>query len=117
MAHEFNHLELRSTRPDKAAAFYKKLFNWKIQPMPEMHYTLFTAGKGPGGGMMKIARKDGPPHWVPYVRVANIRVAVKKAKTLGAKVLADVMDIPGYGKIAVLADPSGTPIGLSQPAK
>jgi predicted enzyme related to lactoylglutathione lyase len=54
---------------------------------------------------------------VPYVRVKNIRATVKKAKSLGAKVLADVMLIPGYGQIAVLADPSGTPIGLSQPAE
>jgi hypothetical protein len=117
MAHEFNHLELRSTKLDKAQAFYKSLFKWKLQAMPEMSYTLFTAGEGPGGGMMQLEKKGGPSHWVPYVRVKNIRATVKKAKSLGAKVLADVMLIPGYGQIAVLADPSGTPIGLSQPAE
>jgi uncharacterized protein YndB with AHSA1/START domain/predicted enzyme related to lactoylglutathione lyase len=117
MAGEFNHLELHSTAVAKSETFYKQLFGWKLQPMPEMHYTLFAAGKGPGGGMAKLDKKRGASHWIPYVRVTNIRTAVRKAKALGAKVTMDVMKIPGYGQIAVLKDPSGAPIGLSQPGR
>jgi uncharacterized protein len=117
MAHEFNHLELRSTQVDRASTFYRDLFGWKLQPEPQMSYTLFTAGEGPGGGMMQLENKDGPSHWVPYVHVADIEASVKQAKKLGATLKQEIMAIPGYGRIAVLADPSGTPIGLSQPAQ
>jgi uncharacterized protein YndB with AHSA1/START domain/predicted enzyme related to lactoylglutathione lyase len=117
MAHEFNHIELQSTAVAKSETFYKKLFGWKVQPMPDMHYALFTAGKGPGGGMAQLDKKQGPSHWIPYVRVTSIRTSIRKAKALGAKVLMDVVKIPGYGQIAVLKDPSGAPIGLSQPAR
>ena len=113
MSQPFTHIELRSPDLKKAENFYKTLFGWDLKPMPEMHYTLFTAGNGPGGGMMQ-AEPDGTPHWVPYVEVANIEEALEKAKTMGAKVRMGITPIPGAGKVAVLGDPAGSPIGLFQ---
>ena len=116
MAQPFIHIELRSADAKKAGKFYETLFGWKLQPVPEMKYTLFTAGSGPGGGMMQ-AEADGTPHWVPYVSVTQIEATVKQATALGAKVRMAVTEIPGQGKVAVLGDPAGSPIGLFQPAK
>ncbi len=116
MAQPFIHMELRSPDVKKAEKFYQTLFGWELRPVPEMSYTLFTAGSGPAGGMMQ-AESDGTPHWVPYVSVTDIEAAVKQAKALGAKVRMDIQEIPGQGKIAVLGDPAGSPIGLHQAAK
>jgi hypothetical protein len=116
MSQPFAHLELRSPDLKQAETFYAKLFGWTMKPYPgsAMPYTLFDTGRIPGGGMMQ-AEPGGTPHWVPYVVVNDVAAAVKQAVALGAKVRQDVTEIPGMGKIAVLADPAGSPIGLVHP--
>ena len=39
--------------------------------------------------------------WVPYVQVDSVAASTEKAKSLGAKVLADVTEIPGIKNKAV----------------
>jgi len=36
--------ELLSKEPDKATAFYEKIFGWKVQLMPELNYRLVETG-------------------------------------------------------------------------
>jgi predicted enzyme related to lactoylglutathione lyase len=114
MAQRFVHMELRSPDLKKAESFYAGLFGWKLQPAPDMAYTLFNVGSLPSGGMMQ-AEPDGTPHWVPYVGVGDIHAAVARAQALGATVRRPVGEVPGYGLIAVLGDPAGSPIGVFQP--
>ncbi len=114
MAQRFVHMELRSPDLKKAESFYSGLFGWKLQPAPDMSYTLFNVGSLPSGGMMQ-AEPDGTPHWVPYVGVGDIHAAVAQAQALGATVRRPVGEVPGYGLIAVLGDPGGSPIGVFQP--
>ena len=46
------HWELMSKDPPRVAAFYEKIFGWKIQHMPEMNYRLVeTGGTGAQTGM------------------------------------------------------------------
>jgi hypothetical protein len=44
---------------------------------------------------------DALPQWVPYVLMDDIAASTEKAKSLGAKVLADVTEIPGIKNKAV----------------
>jgi len=46
-----------------------------------------------------------------------VDATVKKASGLGAKVILPAMDVPTVGRIAVLQDPQGAPLGVFQPAK
>ena len=48
-----------------------------------------------------------PPHWNLYVTVASVDESVKKAESLGAKVLAPPFDVMDVGRMAVLQDPTG----------
>jgi predicted enzyme related to lactoylglutathione lyase len=48
------------------------------------------------------------------VTVADCKAAVAKAKSLGANVYLDTMDIGDEGIVAVLADPQGAVFGLHQ---
>jgi predicted enzyme related to lactoylglutathione lyase len=52
------------------------------------------------------------PTWLPFVRVKNVSESLEKAKQLGGKTLIepkpDVLD----GKVAVIADPTGSAIGI-----
>jgi predicted enzyme related to lactoylglutathione lyase len=117
MANPFVHLELNSTDVDKAKAFYGKLFDWKLEdvPMGNMNYTMIGVGNGTGGGMTKQMMPGAPSSWLAYVQVDDISAATQKAKSLGATIVQDVMQVADMGWLSVLVDPTGAALGLWQP--
>jgi uncharacterized protein len=117
MANPFVHVELNTTDPEKAKAFYSKLFDWKMQdmPTPQGTYTMINVGEGTGGGLMKHPMPGAPSTWLAYVQVDDIVSATSKAKSLGAQVLKDVMEVMGAGSLSIIMDPTGAVLGLWQP--
>jgi predicted enzyme related to lactoylglutathione lyase len=77
-------------------------------------YTLINVGEGTGGGMMQHPMADAPSVWLPYVLVDDIVGATAKAKSLGATVVQDVMEVMGEGSLSVIIDPTGAALGLWQ---
>jgi predicted enzyme related to lactoylglutathione lyase len=114
MANPFVHVELHTHDPEKAKKFYGELFDWKFDEFPAMSYTIINVGEGTGGGMMKSPMPDALPQWVPYVLVDDIEAATEKAKTLGARVLADITEVPEMGRFSMLIDPTGAAFALWQ---
>ncbi len=112
MANPFVHVELHTHDPEKAKKFYTELFEWKLEDVPGMDYTIINVGDGTGGGMMKSPMPEAMPQWVPYVLVDDVAAATAKAKSLGAKVLADITEIPDMGKFSMLMDPTGAAFAL-----
>ena len=119
MANPFVHVELSTTDLGKAKKFYGKLFNWKMQdiPMEQGSYTMIEVGEGTGGGMMKQLIPGAPSAWLPYVVVDDIKVATKKARSLGATVMRDVTEVMNMGWLSIITDPTGATLGLWQPKK
>jgi uncharacterized protein YndB with AHSA1/START domain/predicted enzyme related to lactoylglutathione lyase len=110
--------ELLAVSPGNAAKFYTQLFGWKTEAMPGgMPYTLFKQDGEMVGGLMGRPHEQVPPHWLAYVKVENVDASAKKASDLGAKTIMPPTDIPTVGRIAVIQDPEGAPLGLFQPAK
>jgi|SRR5579871_1810256 len=111
--------ELYSEDPDRSITFYKAVGGFDVE-------TMKMGGDGPGPDRYEILRSDGksragimrlpgvPPHWMPYVKVANTDATVHTAKKLGAEVKT-VETIPGVGRLAVFMDPLNAPIGVLQP--
>jgi predicted enzyme related to lactoylglutathione lyase len=116
MANPFVHVELNTTDVDKAKAFYTKLFDWELKdmPMPSGMYTTIGVGAGTGGGLTKQMMPGAPSAWLPYVEVADIHEATKKAKSLGANVLLDSEAVPDMGWLSIFIDPTGATLGLWQ---
>jgi predicted enzyme related to lactoylglutathione lyase len=116
VANPFVHVELNTTDVPKAKAFYSQLFDWKLEDVPMgegMTYTMIGVGEGgTGGGMMQHPMPGQPSAWLPYVDVANVTDATKKAQSLGATIIRDVTEIPGYGAFSIIADPTGGVLGL-----
>jgi uncharacterized protein len=109
--------ELVTTDEPAAKNFYTRLFGWTTQPFGgEQSYTLFKQGDDMVGGMMKCPKPGVPAHWLPYVTVEDVDATAAKAKKLGAQVVAEPFDVPTVGRIAVLLDPQGAPIGLFKSA-
>jgi predicted enzyme related to lactoylglutathione lyase len=114
MPNPFVHIELMSTDVAKAKAFYGKLFNWQLEDMPmsDMTYTMIKVGEGTGGGLMKNPMPNAPSTWVPYVDVDDLTAATAKAKSLGATVLKENVDVMGHGAFSIITDPTGAILGL-----
>jgi len=115
MANPFVHVELNTSDPAKAKAFYGKLFDWKLEDVqmgPAGTYTMIDVGGGTGGGLMKHPMPGAPSTWLAYVNVDDIRAATEKAKALGATIAKDVTEIPGAGWFSIITDPTGATLGL-----
>lgn len=120
MGNPFVHVELGTTDIDKAKSFYKALFDWTLQDEDVgggMTYTMISVGEGTGGGMMKQMVPNAPSAWLPYVLVDDIVAATAKAKSLGATVMRDVMDVMDVGSLSIIVDPTGAMLGMWQPKK
>ena len=75
-------------------------------------YHLIQVGEGTGGGIMKQMIPGAPSTWLAYVLVDDIVAATQKAKSLGATVMKDVTEVMGAGKLSIIIDPTGAPLGL-----
>lgn len=100
--------ELLTSDTAGAGAFYPKVVSWKSQPWErDPSYTLWMGKAGPIGGVATLDESTGGPRWLAYVGVDDVEGAVAQAKSMGAKVLKEVTDMPETGTYAVLADPQG----------
>jgi predicted enzyme related to lactoylglutathione lyase len=118
MGNPFVHVELNTPDPEKARAFYSKLFDWQMEDVPNPAatggiYTMIKVGEGTGGGLMKEV-EGGPSGWLAYAAVEDIHAATKKAQSLGGKIMKDVTDVMGMGWLSFIQDPTGAVLGLWQ---
>jgi predicted enzyme related to lactoylglutathione lyase len=109
-------VELNTSDPQKAKAFYSKLFQWQLEDVPNSAVpngscTIIKVGTGTGGGIMKQI-PGGPAGWLAYVEVHDIHAATEKAKSLGGKVMKDVTEVMGMGWLSFIQDPTGAILGL-----
>ena len=116
MPNPFVHVELNTPDPEKAKAFYSKLFAWQLEDIansavPDGKYTMINVGKGTGGGMMKQV-PHGPLGWLAYVEVEEIRSATAKAESLGAVIMKNVEEVKDMGWLSIIQDPTGAVLGL-----
>jgi predicted enzyme related to lactoylglutathione lyase len=48
-----------------------------------------------------------PPHWNVYFNVESVDDTIARVEDLGGSVVAPAFDVPGTGRMAMLADPQG----------
>jgi predicted enzyme related to lactoylglutathione lyase len=64
-------------------------------------------------GILEKAKASATPVWLPYVRVADAKAATDRARAAGGKVLIEPVSLE-RATVAVIADPTGAPIGIAQ---
>jgi predicted enzyme related to lactoylglutathione lyase len=114
MANPFIHIELQTQDLEKSKKFYSGMFDWKLEEIPGMDYTIIKVGEGTGGGMMKNPVPGMPDNWLPYILVDNVKASTKKAQALGARISQDITEVPAMGWFSVITDPTGASFGLWQ---
>jgi len=96
-----------------AAAFYHAVLGMGSEPVDMGEagtYTVLTDvnGRQIGGCMDLAMMPDGTPaHWNVYFNVSDVDSSVAAAHDLGGTTVVPAMDVPGVGRMAMLADPQG----------
>ena len=116
---EFCWNELMTSDAAAGFKFYSDLFGWKILQEMDMGpmgtYRIFGVGDKRLGGIMTTPRdQPSPPAWLFYAETGDLDAALRRATTMGAKVLNGPMEVPGGARIAQLQDPQGAAFALHQ---
>jgi predicted enzyme related to lactoylglutathione lyase len=120
------HFEIPYDDGDRARRFYKEAFDWSLQEMPGMEYTLVVSGpsgeRGPtepgfiNGGM--LAREEsaasGP---VVVMDVPSIDAALQTVERLGGSTVVPKMPVGAMGFTAYVKDTEGNVVGLWETAR
>jgi len=115
------HFEIPADDLARAKSFYKDIFDWKIEDVKDMDYTmLYTTEvdkeympKEPGainGGMWKREKGDEKP--VLVINVASVDDYAKKIEGKGGKILTPKTTVGDMGYYAKFSDPEGNVLGI-----
>lgn len=107
--------DITTTKMAPAKDFYSKLFGWTYDPIEGTDLAVEIVSGGNKIGNLRVAEGAiSPFNGVVYIQVTDLPASCKKAKELGGTIP------PGFpfnlsddrGAIALVADPSGHPIGM-----
>ena len=111
------HWELWSKDPEKVSAFYQKVFDWKIQHMPELDYRIVdTASEGgTNGGIMRPQHDEPwPGNMTFYIDVDDLAAYRRRIIEAGGEILIEEQKVPGMGAFSLFKDTDGRMMGLWQ---
>jgi uncharacterized protein len=115
------HFEIPVDDRERASSFYASVFDWEMQHMPEMRYTI--AGTVPvgddqlptergaiNGGLMDRSTETPTP--VITIGVDDIDISLKAVEANGGSVITPKTPIPEMGAFAYFTDSEGNVMGL-----
>ena len=118
----FSWVDLMTTDPAGAKAFYGELFGWEAEDMPAGGSATYTMLRLDGDYVCALyemgaeGREQGtPPYWFPYVSVEDADATASRARDLGGTVYSEAFDVLDSGRMAVIGDPTGGVLGAWQP--
>jgi predicted enzyme related to lactoylglutathione lyase len=96
----------------RSRRFYAGLFGWRYQDLQvgADRYLVIIGPGGPQGGLMPAAGRDtwaGAGQVMAFLSVADVDGAARAAVAGGGQVLSAPFEVPGMGRLAVLADGGG----------
>jgi uncharacterized protein len=108
--------ELLTTDAVAALRFYTAVFEWGHGTMdmgPAGTYHLFKRDGKDVAGMMELPAGALPRSlWVPYFVVTDVDADYPRAVTMGVSTHIPPQSVPGVGRFAMLADPTGAVFAL-----
>jgi len=95
------HWELWTKSRDKISDFYRRVFDWKIEPAPGMEYNIVdTGGQGGINGGIMTPQHEGPwpGNMSMYIDVDDLAAYRHRVKDAGGKILVEDQQVPGMGR-------------------
>jgi predicted enzyme related to lactoylglutathione lyase len=111
MAAPIVHIEFRSSDFERTAAFYERLFEWRMQQNASSSYMKLEGAEGPSGGWIRADLVQAPAA-VAYLVVDDLASKMAEVSEAGGRVLVESMPFAGGGEVGLFADPDGNVIGL-----
>jgi len=103
--------ELLTSDMQGAGTFYQQLFGWEIQPLGEAYGLVHHNGRAIAGIAQK--RDAGKSAlWLSFMSVDDVDATVSRVKAGGGDILLPATNLPGRGRVAVVADNQGVVFGL-----
>lgn len=117
----FSWVDLLTTDPEAAKAFYSQLFNWKFQDMPVPDappYSMAFKNERSVAALFLMPEdmrsQNIPPYWQSYINVEDLDASVKKCEAHGATIIDPPCDIMEAGRMAIIKDPTEAMVILWQ---
>ena len=114
--------ELMTPDADAAKTFYDAVVGWNIIPGSEQtngYGFIANTDGGMTGGMLALSEEmianGARPCWLGYVGVDDVDASLAAIEAAGGSRLMDAVDIPGAGRIAMVADCCGAPFYIMTP--
>ena len=110
-------VDLSTTDPAAARAFYSKIFGWDVEVNPDPQYG--------GYGLAKVGGKDAagiggtmspeqPAAWSVYIGTDDVDALATDVTAAGGTVAAPPFDVGDQGRMSVFRDPTGAFISAWQ---
>jgi predicted enzyme related to lactoylglutathione lyase len=126
------HFEMPYEDKDRVAAFYEKVFGWKVTKLgpdmmdyvlvktaipSEVHDAMYKdSARGAIGGGFFPKKQDWPAQFPSVViGVDNIKESMELVANNGGKVLGEPVNIPGTGMYVSFVDTEGNRVSILQP--
>lgn len=111
------HFELWSKDPARVSAFYERVFDWKVNFIPQIDYRFVDTAatgemKGINGGIMKPQEGPWPGNMAFYIMVDDLDAYAKKIVDAGGKLMVEKQEVAGMGWFSLFSDPEGRVMGI-----
>jgi predicted enzyme related to lactoylglutathione lyase len=115
-------VDLQTSDPVGAKAFYNALFGWEYDDQPVGHdaegndafYSMATKNGKHVAAVAPLPMAGVPPHWNMYVTVADVDASAAQVPGAGGSVMMPPFDVMDAGRMSVIADPTGALLCLWQ---
>jgi uncharacterized protein len=110
---------LQVADPAKDASFYQALFGYDLYDVPSedgLKHVILSSQDFARASVNTFpdASSGRHPHWLNFVRVLDAASVASKATALGGRVLVEPRLDRHGGNVAVIADPTGAPVGIME---
>jgi predicted enzyme related to lactoylglutathione lyase len=111
-------MDLSTSDPDRATAFYRRVFGWEAtDPAPEFGgYFTFTLDGVPVAGCMAAQEGAGQPdRWLVHLASPDVAATLAQAASAGGTVDFGPHPVGDLGYMSMVRDPAGNGVGVWQP--
>ncbi len=111
-------IDLYSSDPAAASAFYARLFGWTAQPPAEDlggYFTFTHEGRQVAGCMHNDGTAGVPDGWTIHLMTDDVEATAAAAAAHGGRVDVPPMTVAEHGRMALLVDPGQAAVGVWQP--
>lgn len=115
-------IDVSTTDPEAAKAFYTGLFGWEAEDRPTDMGPVYTmmlmdgksvAGLGPLSPNLQA--QGVPAFWTGYIKSSDVDATAARVTEAGGVVIMPPMDVMSQGRLMMAQDPTGAMFGVWQP--